>query len=200
VIKQENVDTERRRRWIILCAIFVNLAMIYGAWYSYSVFLVALLREFGWSRSVVAGGFSALVLIHGSLSPVIGWLVTRTSSRKLILKGSCILACGLLLAAQISQWWHLYVAFGLVTAVGISMAGWLPSVLLTRGWFPSQVGTAVGIASAGIGVGISVIVPLAQYLIDWVGWRWALRLVEEWTCRGMDLTRRSPGSIILRVY
>ena len=40
------------RRYLILAILFVNLAVIYGAWYSYSVFLVALLRGFHSSCSV----------------------------------------------------------------------------------------------------------------------------------------------------
>jgi predicted MFS family arabinose efflux permease len=35
----------------------------------------------------------------------------------------------------------------------------------------------VGVASAGIGVGIAGLVPLAQFMIDWIGWRWAFRLL-----------------------
>jgi MFS family permease len=187
------------RRWIILATLFINLAMIYGAWYAYSVFLVALLREFHWSRSVVAGGFSVFLLVHGSLSPVTGYVAGRTGPRRLILVGSCTLGCGLLLAAETSQWWHLYLAFGAISAVGISMAGWVTSVLCVRGWFPSQMGKAVGIASAGIGVGISLLVPLTQYLIDWAGWRWAFRilaiLIVGWVLPATYWLVRDPDSL-----
>ncbi len=187
------------RRWLILGTIFVNLAVIYGAWYAYSVFLVALLKEFGWSRSVVAGGFSIFVMFHGSLSPVIGSVAARTGPRRMILVGTCTLGAGLFLASQTTEWWHLYLAFGGVTAAGISMSGWLPSVLCVRGWFPSQVGTAVGIASAGIGVGISLLVPFTQYLIDWIGWRWAMRilavLIVGWVLPATLWLIRDPDSL-----
>jgi MFS family permease len=189
----------QHRRWIILATVFINMAAIYGAWYSYSVFLVALLAEFGWSRSVVAGGFSVFVLVHGSMSPIIGLLAARTGPRRIILGGCCVMGVGLLLAGQITEWWHLYVAFGGVAAVGVSLAGWLPSVLLTRGWFPSQVGMAVGIASAGIGIGISGIVPLAQFLIEQVGWRWAFRilafLIVGWVLPATLWLVRDPDSL-----
>jgi len=38
------------RRQVTLGVIALTLGLCYGVWYSYSVFLVALLREFGWSR------------------------------------------------------------------------------------------------------------------------------------------------------
>ena len=33
--------------WIIVAVSFVTLGLAYGVWYSFSVFFVALLREFG---------------------------------------------------------------------------------------------------------------------------------------------------------
>jgi MFS family permease len=164
------------RRWVILAAVFINLAMVYGLWYSYSVFLVALLHDFGWSRSTVAGGFSVFLLVNGAISPFIGWLAGRIGVRRIILAGAGTLGVGLLLTAQTSQWWHLYLAFGLITSVGVTMAGWLPSIILIHGWFLDRVGTAVGIVSAGIGVGIFA-VPLTQLLIDLCGWRWTFRIM-----------------------
>jgi predicted MFS family arabinose efflux permease len=165
------------RGWVVLATAFINLALVYGLWYSYSVFLVALLHEFRWSRSTVAGGFSVFALVSGAISPVIGWATGRLGARRIILLGAGTLGIGLCLAAQTSQWWQLYLAFGVLSAVGLTMAGWLPTIILVRGWFLDRVGTAVGIASAGIGVGIAVVVPLTQYLIELWGWRWAFRLL-----------------------
>ena len=170
-----------RRGWTVVTTTFITLGMVVGVWYSYSVFLVAFLKEFGWSRSLVAGGFSVFILVQGSVSPIVGWLAGRVGPRRVILTGGCVLGCGLLLAAETREWWHLYLAFGGVTAVGFTMAGWIPAVVLVRGWFPSRFGTAMGITSAGIGVGIFALVPFAQFLIDRVGWRWALRVLAALT-------------------
>ena len=59
-------------RWLRLGVVAVTLALAYGIWYAYSVILVALLQEFGWSRSVLAGAFSVFTLVHGAANPVIG--------------------------------------------------------------------------------------------------------------------------------
>ena len=167
----------RRRGWSVVGATFISLGMVYGIWYSFAVFLVAFLREFGWSRSVVAGAFSLFVIVHGCLGPVNGWLTARFGAKRVILGGGCLLGVGLLLTAQVTAWWHLYLAFGVVVAVGLAAAGWVPSVVLVREWFPGRIGTALGVASAGIGVGIFGLVPAAQFLIDRVGWRWAYRIL-----------------------
>jgi MFS family permease len=163
--------------WVVVGASFVTMALLYGLWYSYSVFLVALLKEFGWSRSVTAGAFSMFALVHAGVGPFFGPIAERFGPRRVIFFGGCVLALGLLLAGQTSQPWHLYLAFGFIAAIGIGFSGYVPLVILVRGWFPTRVGTAVGIATAGISMGIAFLIPICQFLIDELGWRWALRVL-----------------------
>ena len=115
--------------------------------------------------------------MHGVSGPVLGWLVERFGPRAVIASGGAVLAASLALGAHIQAIWHLYVVFGVLASLGVSAAGWVPAVVLIRGWFPHRVGTAIGIASGGIGVGIFALVPFTQILIDSVGWRWALRVL-----------------------
>ena len=99
---------------------FVTLGLTYGIWYSYSVFLVALLRDFGWSRSVLAGAFSLFVMVHGLSGPVLGWLVERYGPRRVIVTGAALIGAGLALAAETRGPWQLYLAFGVIAAAGVS--------------------------------------------------------------------------------
>jgi MFS family permease len=174
-----------RRGWAVIGATFMTLVFTYGAWYSYSVFLVALLREYGWTRSVVAGAFSVFLAVQGLLAPPAGGLLRRFGPRRCVLAGGVVIGLALMLAAETTEWWHLYVAFGGMFAAGMSLAGWIPTVVLVWGWYPHRVSTMVGVASAGIGIGVLGVVPLAQFLIEQVGWRWAYRalavLILGWT-------------------
>ena len=68
--EQKLKGEQERWGWIVVGATFVTLGMVYGVWYSYSVFLVAFLREFGWSRTLVAGVFSTFVIVHGVFGPL----------------------------------------------------------------------------------------------------------------------------------
>ena len=153
---------------------FVTLGLVYGVWYSYSVLLVALVKEFAWPRALAAGAFSLFVLVHGAAGPLVGRLVETLGTRLVIVSGAISLAAGLLLASQTRAWWHLYIAFGVIAAAGTCATGWVPAVTIVRRWHPERFGTAVGIASAGTGVGIVAVVPATQLLITAVGWRWAL--------------------------
>jgi MFS family permease len=161
--------------YLALAVTVVTLALAYGVWYAYSVFLVALLREFGWSRSVLAGAFSVFTLVSGGAGPVLGALADRFGPRRLILIGGVLLAGSLWADSLVTRAWHLYVTFGLLTAVGVATAGWTPAVVLVQRQWKAHLGLALGIAGSGVGLGIFLVVPLCQALIDGFGWRWAFR-------------------------
>lgn len=194
---------QTRRGWIVVGASFVTMAIFYGIWYSYGVFFVAILRDLGWSRSLVAGAFSVFTLIHGASGSFVGPLSRRLGARRVVLAGGLLLALGLVLTAQTTQWWHLYLFFAGIAALGIGLGGYVPLVVLVREWFPLQVGAMTGLASAGIGVGICLVGPASQFMIDEIGWRWTYRIlalvVLLWTLpTAIWLLRNAPARIAER--
>ena len=154
---------------LLLLASIIGLA--YGVWYAYGVFLVALLNEFGWSRSTLACAFSVFAIVHGCANPLVGYLCDRVRPAIVMAVGSVLLAGALYLNSLIEQVWHLYLSFGVATAIAVSLCGWTPSIIVVQKRFSNRLGLALGIVSAGIGVGMLVVVPFCQYLIDSVGWR-----------------------------
>lgn len=157
--------------WVVVGISFVTLALAYGVWYSFSVFFVALLKEFSWSRSIAAGAFSLFIIIHSLVGPFVGGMVDRLGPRRVILLGSSFLGIGLALCSFTQTWWQFYIFFGVITAMGIGAVGWVPNVTLIQRWFKANRGLAIGIISSGIGVGIFVCIPTIQYLIIKLGWR-----------------------------
>lgn len=163
--------------WTIVGVSFVTLAISFGIWYSFSVFFVAILSEFGWSRAATAGVFSMFMVVHSGLAIVIGSLLDRFGPRKLIPFGSILVAMGLLASSRIEALWQLYLFYGVVTAIGICSIGYISHSILLPNWFLKKRGLAIGIAMAGIGVGMQVIVPVTQNIISRFGWRTAYCLL-----------------------
>ena len=164
--------------WVIVITSFITLALAYGAaWYSFSVFFVVLLKEFNWSRSIAAGGFSVFMIIHGIMCPFAGGMVDRFGPRIVFLLGSLILGAGLTLCSLIHYWWEFYIFFGLLTAAGVGLIGWASNTTVIQQWFKEKRGLPIGIISSGIGIGIFVCVPLIQHLINRVGWRMTYRIM-----------------------
>ena len=163
--------------WIIVGFSFITLALVYAVWYSFSVFFVALLKEFGWSRSIGAGAFSLFIILSSMIGPFMGGMVDRFGPKRVIIMGSLILGAGLALCSSIQTWWQFYIFFSAITAIGLGATGWVPNITIIQQWFKEKRGLATGIISAGIGIGILVCVPSAQYLIIRLGWRMAYRIM-----------------------
>lgn len=150
---------------------FVTLGIVYGVWFAYAVFLVALVDDMGWSRSLTAGAISVVSIVHGLSGPVIGRLIERYGAPRVIALGGLLFAIGMALTSQIQNWWQLYLTFGVICGVGIAMAGWVPFIICVERWYEKDLGTALGLALAGVGFGILVGVPAINALVEAFNWR-----------------------------
>ncbi|MBI4494818.1 MAG: MFS transporter [Chloroflexi bacterium] len=157
--------------WLVLAVSFVTQALTYGVWYSFSVFFVALLADFGWSRASASGVFSVFVIVTAASGPLVGKLIDRLGARWIIPLGGILLAGGLALSARMAELWQFYVFYGLVAGLGVGICGWIAQITMLVRWFPRSMGAVTGISSSGVGVGIFVLIPEMQHIIDTVGWR-----------------------------
>jgi MFS family permease len=164
-------------RWIVVGVSFTTLALTSTVLHSFSIFFVALLREFGWSRSVTAGALSLFLFLYGIIGPYAGGTVDRFGPRRAFVLGSLLLGLGLTLCSLMDSWWHFYLSFGVIAAIGAGSTGWVTNSTVIQNWFLEKRGMAIGILSSGIGIGISVCIPLLQVLIDALGWRMAYRIM-----------------------
>jgi MFS family permease len=159
--------------WVVVSVSGLVFAVVRGVNDSFGVFLVAFVEEFGWSRAAVAGAFSFARAVEGAVSVAIGMLSDTLGLRRLVPICACLMALGLAMASRTDSLWMLYVSYGLVFAIGITGVGDLSHLPVISRWFIKKRGTAIGIAMAGMGLGILLVVPLTQSLILHVGWRWA---------------------------
>lgn len=146
-----------------------------GVFYTASVFFVALIKEFGWDYASTASIFSLFTVLYGAWGILIGHFVDRFGPRCVVLAGGLLLPLALMGSGSAHTVWHLYITYGILSALGLAATSYVPvSLVLTRR-FRDQRGLAFGIASAGVGIGILVFVPLAQVFINLWGWRVAYR-------------------------
>jgi len=158
------------KRYGLIALAFLHIAVGRGLHGTFGVFFVALLDAFGWSRATTAGAISLAIVFEGVCLPWAGGLIDRIGGRKTLIAGGLVLAVGLALASTISAIWQLYFWIGIVSALGIAMIGMVPHVAILSREFPERRGTALGIAWAGGGVGIVLLVPVTQLMIDRWGW------------------------------
>jgi len=158
------------KRYGLVALAFLHIAVGRGLHGTFGVFFVAMLDAFGWSRATTAGAISLAIIFEGACLPYAGGLIDRIGGRKTLILGGAVLFIGLGFASTISSIWQLYFWIGIVGAAGIALIGMVPHVAIITRNFPERKGTALGIAWAGGGVGIVLLVPVTQLMIDRWGW------------------------------
>ena len=186
--------------WVIVGVSFVNLAIVFGIWYSFSVFFVAVLQEFGWSRAATAGVFSSFMLVHSLAAVLIGALLDRLGPRIVFPAAACVVALGLLATSRMTALWQFYLWYGVFTPVGVCAIGFIAHSMVLPKWFQRKRGLAIGIAMAGVGLGMQIFVPATQLVISGHGWRsayvaLAVLILAVLIPMNLLLQRRDPQSL-----
>ena len=158
--------------YVILGLCFANMTVMRGVNGAFGVYYLALLEEFGWSRSDGASIASINFIVYAFAAPLVGLTFDRLGPRLLMPVGAALVGFGFLLSSFSTSLVHLYFSYGVVTAVGQGALGFVGHNALISFWFVRQRATAIGIASMGQGLGALVMVPATQILISSFGWRW----------------------------
>lgn len=140
---------------------------------SFVVFVPQLERAFEALRASITGIYSIAMLAIGLCGPFTGLIVDRLGPLRLALFGLSCAGGGAMLASQASTLWQLYLALGVAIGLsGASIGGVFHAAILGR-WFSARLGTALAVAWSASGIGLMIMVPLAQALIDARDWRFA---------------------------
>jgi MFS family permease len=156
--------------WTVLAVAFVTTGVTLGTHAAFGVLLVALVDALGWGRSVVAGAISLTALLWTLSAPPMGALFDRWGAR--VFAGAALLAAvGLAVAAGACEPWQLYLGMGVLAGIGLTpLRANMQSVVVTN-WFVRRRGLVVGIVAAGVGLGVTVVAPLTQWVVDRAGWQ-----------------------------
>jgi MFS family permease len=157
--------------WIIVAVALVSMAFWMGIRTSFSVFYVALLEDFPWSRAGSAGVQSMALITYTFMAPLVGGLIDRFGPRRVIAPGILILAVGLMLCSKIEILTQFYIFYGVIVGAGISCIGIVSYSSILAHWFEKKRGLASGIALSGMGLGTFLLVPMSQSFISMWGWR-----------------------------
>jgi MFS family permease len=156
---------------VVIGTVWITLAIASGLYFSFPVFFVALVEEFSWSRGATALAFSISSVVQGVMSPVVGMLVDRLGPRRVMLGGAVLLGLACTLSSRIGSLTSLYLMVGVLAAIGVCAVSWVPTGALIARWFTERRGSMMGLAFSGMGAGVLVMGPLAQWLIAGHGWR-----------------------------
>ena len=159
--------------WVIVASAFLITFMTCGVNFSYGVFFLPIINEFGWSRGLASVVMLVAGLAYAITLPLTGILADRYGYKWVLAVSAGCLSLGLILSAWITELWQLYIFTGLLVGLSISASFAIPVALVSL-WFNKKQGLALGIATLGVSLGTATIPVLISYLITTIGWRPAL--------------------------
>ncbi|WP_375381826.1 MFS transporter [uncultured Sphingomonas sp.] len=160
------------RRWLVLLGCFIGMGVSISATlaFPFGLYLEAMTREFGWSRTQFAATLSFVSLGNIAMLPVAGYAVDRIGPTRSILIG---LLAGCLSCAAIAlvRSYPAFIVVSCVASMSGSLALYPAYFAIVRGWFDRNLGLALAVASAGVAVGVAGFARLITVMIDAHGWR-----------------------------
>lgn len=149
-------------------------AMIFistGMRFTVGPFLKPVVADLGIDRASFSLAASVGFFLFGAFMPFAGWLVTRVGARWVTAVGAIVLAASVAATGLVTNLWQLYVVYGLLTALGLAATGHVVASAVVSRWFIRRRATALSVLSAASMAGVSLLVPIAMWLILAVGWR-----------------------------
>lgn len=151
----------KKKRWRNLAAAMI-LALCSGIGYTWSVFQKPLMEDFNWALKTISLTFTIQILFS-TLAPVfIGKYQKILGVRNYLWIGMGIYFAGLVGTMFTSSIGYLYIMYGVVVGIGISML--YPCLMsYSTSLFPDKTGMASGLLACAYGGGSIIWAPLAAY-------------------------------------
>lgn len=157
--------------WYLLASLTLAYTVTNGlVLNSLPIFYPELVREFGWNQSEVTRPAQLLFLLVAVLSPFVGILLDRLSTRRVVLAGAVLMTLGIFAFAHIRTLAAMSAIY-LLFSVSLVLCGIISSMYLLTRWFVRYRGIAVGIFLLGSSLGGAIFNPLAEVFIRNMGWR-----------------------------
>lgn len=154
---------------VVFASFMINM-IADGITFSFGIFNVEFLKYFGDSKGKTAwigSIFMASPLLSG---PIASYLTDRYGCRKVTIVGSITAAIGFLLSSMSNSMEMLFITFGVIAGVGLSLC-YVAAVVIVAYYFDKRRSFATGISVCGSGIGTFIFPPVIQYLISEYGWR-----------------------------
>lgn len=139
--------------------------------YGISIFFVAIIKEFGWSRTLLSSVFSLSRLEGGVMGPLEGILTDKLGPRKLMVVGLPLMALGFVLLSQVNSLLAMLLVYILPITLGSTLGTFTPVSAAIANWFVRRRAIALGCALSGTALGGAAVVPVLGWWISTYGWR-----------------------------
>jgi sugar phosphate permease len=160
--------------WVVVAVTFVTALTTAGAVGVPGALIQPLTKEFGWDTAEISTALAIRLVLFGLMAPFAAALIERYGVRRIVLTAIAMIVAGLTLALLMREAWHLIVLWGIVVGIGTGMTALVLSAIVSARWFTERRGLVLGVLTASSATGQLIFLPLAAWLVDHLGWRYAL--------------------------
>jgi MFS family permease len=167
-------DAVAPSRVFLVCVValtFVMNAVGRGVSETFAVFLLPVERELAVTRAQISATYSIFMLAYAIAAPFAGQLIDRWGARVCYGIGLAAIGIGYILAGQSQSLAAYYFCVGVLGGIGTAALGMVAASSLLARWFTRKIASVASLPYAAMGAGMLLFPPLAQLMIDGLGWR-----------------------------
>ncbi|HUF90843.1 MAG TPA: MFS transporter [Candidatus Limnocylindria bacterium] len=156
--------------WVVISFVVMTFLSV-GLRFTVGPFLKPIVADLGLDRASFSLVVAAGHFLYGAFTPLVGRLVDRVGARPVLVAGAVMLGGSLAGTGFVTQLWHLWAIYGVLMALGLAATGPVVAAAVISRWFSRRRATALSTLGVGSMSGMSLLVPVAMWLILTVGWR-----------------------------
>jgi MFS family permease len=160
--------------WVVAAVTFIAMLTTSAALGLPGAMLQPLSKEFGWSTDQLSSVFAVRFALFGLLGPFAAVFITRFGLRRVMVAASTFIALALVLATRVTHLWQLFFLWGVLLGCGTGLTALVLGAMVASRWFTARRGLVVGVLAASTATGQLVFLPIAAWLIEHFGWRYAV--------------------------
>lgn len=176
--------------WVVVGALFVISALVFGLIRSLGVFFVEFVQYFDESAQAVSWITSIGLAMQQLMSPIGAAASNVYGTRPVVMIGGFLSGLGFILASQATSLLHLYLTMGLISGLGWALV-FTPTMASVMQYFTKRRSLAMGLGFTGVGLASFAFSPLFQYLVEAYAWRGALLILG-----GLSFNMVACGALI----
>ena len=167
-------DPGARRRTVGIAVLVVSTYLVMtanGGMFLLVVSLKQMAGDFDWPRTVPSLAYALFFAGAGLGGIAMGWWYDRRGAGPVTLLGLAMIGTGAVLVGSIDSRWQLYLIYGVMIGLLGYASIYGPLCINVMRWFEHRRGFAVGLVTAGEGIGGTIWPPVFRYFNETVGWR-----------------------------
>jgi MFS family permease len=153
---------------------FAFAAMVFvstGVRFTVGPFLKPIVADLRIDRASFSLAVAVGLFLYGAFMPLVGWITDRVGARTVTAVGAVVLASATAATGYVTNLWQLYLTVGVLQALGLAATGHVVASAVIARWFTRRRATALSVLGGASMAGMSLLVPIATWLILTFGWR-----------------------------